>query len=467
MSSAQPPDLDVDYSSQEVTEEQLGLTHERVVAITDALDGGNIELVNELVDYLHTADIADLMEQITPDHRHLLIDATRGLLDPEYLVDLEEDVLDDVVDQLGTAEVAAAVAELDVDDAVDVIEDLDEDEQREVLRAVPDEERGQIEQALSYPVDSAGRLMQRDLIAVPAFWSIGQMIDYLRDSEDLPEDFYEIFVVDPGHKPIGSIPLNKAMRTKRPVILSEVMENEPVFIQVETDQEDVAFQFQQYDLTSAPVIDESGRLVGVIMHDDVVDVIHEEAEEDIMHLAGLSEGNIYSTVLNTSKRRFSWLLINLLTAVLASVVIAQFDAAIEEIVALAILMPIVASMGGNAGTQTMTVAVRALATRELTETNARRFVNKELLVGVANGVVFAILAGLLAGGWFQDAALGAVIAAAMVINMIVAGLGGVLVPLGFGRLGIDPAIAASVFVTTITDVIGFLAFLSLAAAFLI
>ena len=467
MSSAQPPDLDVDYSSQEVTEEQLGLTHERVVAITDALDGGNIELVNELVDYLHTADIADLMEQITPDHRHLLIDATRGLLDPEYLVDLEEDVLDDVVDQLGTAEVAAAVAELDVDDAVDVIEDLDEDEQREVLRAVPDEERGQIEQALSYPVDSAGRLMQRDLIAVPAFWSIGQMIDYLRDSEDLPEDFYEIFVVDPGHRPIGSIPLNKAMRTKRPVILSEVMENEPVFIQVETDQEDVAFQFQQYDLTSAPVIDASGRLVGVIMHDDVVDVIHEEAEEDIMHLAGLSEGNIYSTVLNTSKRRFSWLLINLLTAVLASVVIAQFDAAIEEIVALAILMPIVASMGGNAGTQTMTVAVRALATRELTETNARRFVNKELLVGVANGVVFAILAGLLAGGWFQDAALGAVIAAAMVINMIVAGLGGVLVPLGFGRLGIDPAIAASVFVTTITDVIGFLAFLSLAATFLI
>mgnify|MGYP006422022077 FL=1 len=309
--------------------------------------------------------------------------------------------------------------------------------------------------------------MQRDLIAVPAFWSIGQMIDYLRDSEDLPEDFYEIFVVDPGHRPIGSIPLNKAMRTKRPVILSEVMENEPVFIQVETDQEDVAFQFQQYDLTSAPVIDASGRLVGVIMHDDVVDVIHEEAEEDIMHLAGLSEGNIYSTVLNTSKRRFSWLLINLLTAVLASVVIAQFDAAIEEIVALAILMPIVASMGGNAGTQTMTVAVRALATRELTETNARRFVNKELLVGVANGVVFAILAGLLAGGWFQDAALGAVIAAAMVINMIVAGLGGVLVPLGFGRLGIDPAIAASVFVTTITDVIGFLAFLSLAATFLI
>ncbi|MBT3791261.1 MAG: magnesium transporter [Alphaproteobacteria bacterium] len=467
MSSVQPPDLDVDYSSQEVTEEQLGLTHERVVAITDALDDGNIELVNELVDYLHTADIADLMEQITPDHRHLLIDATRGLLDPEYLVDLEEDVLDDVVDQLGTAEVAAAVAELDIDDAVDVIEDLDEDEQREVLRAVPEEERGHIEQALSYPEDSAGRLMQRDLIAVPAFWSIGQMIDYLRDSEDLPEDFYEIFVVDPGHRPIGSIPLNKAMRTKRPVILSEVMENEPVFIQVETDQEDVAFQFQQYDLTSAPVIDASGRLVGVIMHDDVVDVIHEEAEEDIMHLAGLSEGNIYSTVLNTSKRRFSWLLINLLTAVLASVVIAQFDAAIEEIVALAILMPIVASMGGNAGTQTMTVAVRALATRELTETNARRFVNKELLVGVANGVVFAILAGLLAGGWFQDAALGAVIAAAMVINMIVAGLGGVLVPLGFGRLGIDPAIAASVFVTTITDVIGFLAFLSLAATFLI
>ncbi|MBT5918107.1 MAG: magnesium transporter [Alphaproteobacteria bacterium] len=467
MASVQPPDLDVDYTSQDVAEDLHGLTHERVQAITSALDGGNVDQVNELVNNLHTADIADLMEQITPDHRHLLIDATRGLLDPEYLVDLEEDVLDDVVDQLGMQEVAAAVAELDVDDAVDVIEDLDEDEQREVLRAVPEEERGQIEQALAYPEDSAGRMMQRDLIAVPAFWTIGQMIDHLRDSDDLPEDFYEIFVVDPGHKPIGSIPLNKAMRTKRLVVLSDVMEQEPVFIHVETDQEDVAFQFQQYDLTSAPVIDESGRLVGVIMHDDVVDVIHEEAEEDIMHLAGLSEGNIYSTVLNTSRRRFSWLLINLLTAVLASVVIAQFDAAIEEIVALAILMPIVASMGGNAGTQTMTVAVRALAIRELTTTNSRRFIRKELWVGVANGVVFAILAGVLAGGWFQNVALGLVLAAAMVINMIVAGLGGVLVPLGFGRLGIDPAIAASVFVTTITDVIGFLAFLGLAAAFLI
>jgi magnesium transporter len=467
MSSAQPPELDVDYTSQEVVEELHGLTHERVLAVTDALDNGNVELANELLDTLHTADIADLLEQIAPDHRRLLIEATRGLLDPEVLVDLEEDVLDHVVDQLGTAEVAAAVAELDIDDAVDVIEDLDADEQREVLQAVPDEERGQIELALAYPEDSAGRLMQRDLIAVPAFWTIGQMIDYLRDSDDLPDEFYEIFVVDPGHRPIGSIPLNKAMRTKRPVLLSDVMEQEPVFIQVETDQEDVAFQFQQYDLTSAPVIDASGRLVGVIMHDDVVDVISEEAEEDIMHLAGLSEGNIYSTVLNTSRRRFSWLLINLVTAVLASVVIAQFGAAIEKIVALAILMPIVASMGGNAGTQTMTVAVRALATRELTETNARRFINKELLVGVANGIIFALLAGVLAGGWFQDFALGCVIAAAMVINMIVAGLGGVLVPLGFGRLGIDPAIAASVFVTTITDVIGFLAFLGLAAYFLV
>jgi magnesium transporter len=467
MSSQPPSGQEHPETTPEVAEEHHGLTHERVQAITDALDSGDTDQVKDLVEGLHSADISDLIEQITPDHRGQLIDATRGLLDPEYLVDLEEDILDHVVDQLGTAEVAAAVAELDVDDAVDVIEDLDEDEQREVLQAVPEEERGHIEQALAYPEDSAGRLMQRDLIAVPSFWTIGQMIDYLRDSEDLPEDFYEIFVVDPGHRPIGSIPLNKAMRTKRPVLLSDVMENEPVFIQVETDQEDVAFKFQQYDLTSAPVIDDSGRLVGVIMHDDVVDVIHEEAEEDIMHLAGLSEGNIYSTVLNTSRRRFSWLLINLITAAFASAVIAQFDAAIEKIVALAILMPIVASMGGNAGTQTMTVAVRALATRELTETNARRFISKELLVGVANGIIFAVLAGVLAGAWFQDQALGGVIAAAMVINMIVAGLGGVLVPLGFGRLGIDPAIAASVFVTTITDVIGFLAFLGLAATFLI
>jgi len=446
-----------------LTEEDVGLDTDVVRTVATALNAGEVDRVQGLIETLHTADIADLFELITPAQRRLLVEATRGVLDPEVLPDLEEDVLEEVIEHLGPTDVAAAVAELDTDDAVDIIEELDEEEQREVLEAVPETERGHIEEALGYPEDSAGRLMQRDLIAVPSFWTIGQTIDHMRESDDLPDDFYEIFVVDPAHKHIATIRLNRAMRAKRETGVSEIMETEPVILRVDMDQEDVAYLFQQYDLTSAPVADDAGRLVGVIMHDDVVDVIHEEAEEDIMHLAGLSEADIYSTVLNTTKRRFSWLLLNLLTAIAASVVIAQFDAAIEKIVALAILMPIVASMGGNAGTQAMTVAVRSLAMRELTEANAARFVAKELLVGVVNGIVFAVLVGVVAGMWFSDTALGAVIAAAMVINMIVAGLGGVLVPVSFGRFGIDPAIAASVFVTTITDVVGFFAFLGLAA----
>jgi len=461
------PETATNQGDETTVEDVTGLTAELIESITDALDQENFDKVHDLISPIHSADVADIISLISPSQRSLFVDATRGILDPEVLADLEEDVLEAVIEQLGPVEAAAAVAELDTDDAVELFEELDEDDREELLQAVPEAERGQIEQALGYPEDSAGRLMQRDLISVPAFWTIGQTIDHLRESDDLPDEFYEIFIVDPAHKPIGSIPLNLAMRSKRPVVVSDIARDEPILIPVDMDQEDVAFLFQQYDMTSGPVIDEAGRLMGVIMVDDIVDVIHEEAEEDIMHLAGLSEGNIYSTVLDTTKARFSWLLVNLVTAIAASVVIAQFDAAIEKIVALAILMPIVASMGGNAGTQAMTVAVRALAMRELTETNANRFVSKELLVGVVNGIIFAVLAGVLAGLWFTDARLGGVIAAAMVINMIVAGLGGVLVPIGFGKFGIDPAIAASVFVTTITDVVGFLAFLGLAAAFLL
>jgi len=454
-------------SEETRVEDVTGLTPEMIASITAALDAGAVERVHDLIAPFHTADIADIISLISPAERRLFVDATRGTLDPEVLAELEEDVLEAVIEYLGPEEAGAAVAELDTDDAVELVEELDADDRDELLQAVPEVERVQIEAALSHPQDSAGRLMQRDLISVPAFWTVGQTIDHLRESDDLPDEFYEIFVVDPAHKPVGSIPLNLAMRSKREVLVGDIAQDEPILIPVDMDQEDVAFLFQQYDMTSGPVIDEGGRLLGVIMVDDIVDVIHEEAEEDIMHLAGLSEGDIYSTVLDTTRGRFSWLAINLATAIAASAVIAQFDAAIEKIVALAILMPIVASMGGNAGTQAMTVAVRALATRELTATNARRFVTKELLVGFVNGVVFAVLTGVLAGFWFDDVKLGGVIAAAMVINMIVAGLGGVLVPIGFGKYGIDPAIAASVFVTTITDVVGFFAFLGLAALFLL
>jgi len=461
-----PPESAIPVSEEATVEDVTGLTPDFIQTVTDALNAGNVDLVHDLIAPVHSADVADIISLISSGQRKLFIAATRGILDSEVLADLEEDVLEAVLEHLGPERAAAAVAELDTDDAVELFEDLDESDRDELLQAVPEVERGHIEQALSYPEDSAGRLMQRDLISVPAFWTIGQTIDHLRESEDLPDEFYEIFVVDPMHKPVGSIPLNLAMRTSRQTVVADIAEDEPILIPVDMDQEDAAFLFKQYDMTSGPVIDEAGRLLGVIMVDDIVDVIDEEHEEDIMHLAGLTEGDIYSTVLDTAKARFSWLLVNLLTAVAASLVIAQFDAAIEKIVALAILMPIVASMGGNAGTQAMTVAVRALATRELTKVNANRFIAKELFVGVANGIIFAVLTGILAGVWFEDIRLGYVIAAAMVINMIVAGLGGVLVPIGFGKFGIDPAIAASVFVTTITDVIGFLAFLGLAAIFL-
>jgi len=310
--------------------------------------------------------------------------------------------------------------------------------------------------------------MQRDLIAVPAYWSVGQVIDYCRETQNLPDEFYEIFVIDPRHRPIGQVALNRLMRTQRPVLMQEIMEARATTIPVDLDQEEVAFLFQQYRLASAPVIDGAGRLVGVITFDDAAAVQEEEAEEDFMRLSGVSsETDLSDTALRTTRTRARWLLVNLGTAILASMVIALFDATIEQIVALAVLMPIVASMGGNAGTQTLTVAVRALATRELTAANALRVVGKEIVVGGLNGVLFAILVGVVAAIWFSAPTLGIVIASAMVINMLVAGLAGTLIPLGLERASIDPAVAATVFLTTITDVVGFFVFLGLAALFLL
>ncbi len=454
-----PPDA----VAPQAAEELYAVTPDFVREVLDALEAGRVERVGELVGELHSADLADLIGVITRAERKLLIQIIRAQLEPEVLSALEEGVRDEVVALLDPRDLAAAVAELETDDAVYLLEALEAAEQREILEAVPEEDRAAVEVALTYPEDSAGRLMQRDLIAVPAYWNMGQTIDYMRESDDLPDEFYEIFVVDPAHRPIGTIPLNRAMRTKRPVAVSEIMVAEPKLVPVAMDQEEVAFLFRQYDLMSAPVIDDAGRLVGSITVDDVVDVIDEEAEEDILHLGGVSETDLYLPVLRTTRTRFAWLLVNLFTAILASLVIWQFEATIERMVALAILMPIVASMGGNAGTQTLTVAVRALATRELTATNAVHIIRKEALVGGANGVLFALLVGAVAALWFGDGALGLVIAAAMVINMVVAGLSGILIPLACDRAGVDPAISASVFLTTITDVVGFFAFLGLAA----
>jgi magnesium transporter len=444
-----------------------GLTTGVARATREALTAGDVTRVRRLVRPLHYSDQADLIERFNPAMRRAYIEIMRGRLDPEVLTELDESVREEVVEQLGAEETAAAVSELDTDDAVHVLEDLDQDVQQQVLDALSAEDRALVEENLGYPEDSAGRLMQRELVAIPAFWTVGETIDHMRESKDLPDDFYDIVVVDPRHQPVGTIPLNKILRTRRPVRVRHIMAGQMYTIPAATDQEEVARLFRQQDLVSAPVIDESGRLVGIITVDDVVDVIDEEAEEDLMRLAGVGETDVYHAMLDTARSRFSWLAVNLVTAIMASIVIGLFEGTIKEIVALAILMPIVASMGGNAGTQTLTVAVRALAMRELSRQNAWRFVFKEFFVGGINGILFAVLAGFCAGFWFQSIAIGGVIAAAMVVNLVVAGLSGTLIPLGLERMGVDPAIASSVFLTTVTDVIGFLAFLGLATLFLL
>jgi magnesium transporter len=447
-------------------ESVMGLDREVVREVAHALDDGETARCRELLAPLHAADIADLLELLSTAQREKLIALLGPDLKPETLTELGETVRDQVVEMLGHGQLAAAVSELDTDDAVYLLQDLDDAEREKVLTGVPAEDRQALNEALGYPEDSAGRLMQQDLVAVAEFWTVGQTIDHLRETDDLPDDFYEIIVVDPAHKPVGTIALNRAMRAKREVVVSDIMDKEPIILPVDMDQEEVAYLFQQYRLVSAPVTDASGRLIGVIMSDDVVDVVQEEAEEDILYLSGVKEGDIHESIMQTTKTRFTWLFVNLGTAVLASTVIAQFGGAIERLVALATLMPIVASMGGNAATQTVAVAVRAIATRELTPANALRVVNKETLVAIANGIALAIIMGAAAGLWFQSALLGGVLGTAMVINMFAAGLAGILIPLALQKLKIDPAIASTVFVTTVTDVVGFLSFLGLASLIL-
>ena len=461
------PETENAVEAPAAAEDAFALSPTFVREVVKALGAGAVEPVTELTETLHSADLADLITVIRPAERALLLRIVRATLDPEVISYLDEEIRDEVIGLLDPREIAAAVQELDTNDALYLLEDLDEAERREILDAVPEEERTQLEAGLAYPEDSAGRLMQRELIAVPEYWTVGDTIDYLRETEDLPHEFYEIFVVDPSFRPIGSIALNRAMRTKRPVQVHEIMDPEPRLVPATMDQEEVAYLFRQYGLSSAPVVDDGGRLLGMVTFDDVVEVIDEEAEEDLMRLGGVGESDIHLSLLRTTRRRFAWLAVNLVTAILASLVIALFDAAIERLVALAVLMPIVASMGGNAGTQTLTVAARALATRDLTATNAFRMVRKEATVGLLNGIFFALIIGLIAGLWFQNPMLGGVIATAMVVNLVVAGLAGMLVPLACVRLGVDPAISASVFITTITDVVGFFAFLGLAALVLL
>ena len=432
--------------------------------VVRALAEGRAGRVRDLIQPLHYADVADLLERLSPDERTELLDVIADDFDADVLAELDETVRDEIIDHMDPADLAAAVADMESDDAFHIIEDLDTEDQQKVLEAIPGAERALIEEGLAYPDDSAGRLMQRELVSVPGHWTVGRTIDFMRaGGEGLPEVFYDIFVVDPLHRPVGSFPLSRLLRTKRPTPVADIMETEMKLIPVATDQEDVAFLFRQRDLVSAPVVDEGGRLVGAITVDDVLDVIVEEHEEDIMLMGGVPVDDLYSAAVETTRSRFSWLLVNLATAILASATIGLFEATIEQMVALAVLMPIVASMGGNAGTQTMTVAVRALATKELTSTNALRVIGKELIVGGFNGILFAAITGVVAWAWFSNPTLAVVIAMAMIVNMVVAGLAGTTIPIVLERAGKDPAIASGVFLTTMTDVIGFFTFLGLAA----
>ncbi|MCH7807162.1 MAG: magnesium transporter [Proteobacteria bacterium] len=434
----------------------------------NCIECGDQKRLLELSRELHAADLGALFELLNKEDRVDLAEAIKAELDPEVLTELEGEAFDDVIGVLEPEELAEALGELDTDDAVQVLEEIeDEDEQREVLSRVAAEERVAIEESLRYPEDSAGRLMQRDLVAVPPNWTVGQTIDFMRREKDLPDEFYEIFVVNPKHQPIGTIPLSRMMQTRRPVRVSEIMTGEQTLIPVDEDQEETAYRFRQYDLISAAVVDAAGRLVGVVTVDDIVDVIDEEAEEDILALAGVKEGDVNVSVMDITKTRFKWLLINLGTAIAASGVIILFEASIEKLVALAVLMPIVASMGGNAGAQTMTIAVRAIAMHELTSANVVRVLTKEILGSLINGSLLAVIIGVLAALWFDNNQLGMVIGVAMIINIVIAAFSGIFIPMALDRFRIDPAVASTVVVTTITDVVGFFVFLGLAAVVLL
>lgn len=438
--------------------------------IAEALDEGDAERARDLVEPLDDADVADILERLDDDGRRALVGVLRDDFSPDILAELDETVRDEVIEELGVADTAAAVAEMDLDDAVQVVEELEPEDQRELLDAIPRSDRVLIEEALAYPEDSAGRMMQREVMTVPETWTVGEAIDFMREAADnehlaetLPEVFYDVYVVDPARRLLGTISLARLMRSRRPVPVTDIMNPKVELIPATMDQEEVAFRFRQRDWVSAPVVDDGGRLVGAITIDDVVDVIHEEHEEDIMRLGGVAEDDLYEAAVDTTRSRFTWLLVNLGTAILASAVIGLFQATIEQMVALAVLMPIVASMGGNAGTQTLTVAVRALATKELTPTNALRVIGKEAMVGAINGVIFAAIIGIIAWLWFDDPPLGFVIGLAMIINMVVAGLAGAAIPVLLERLKIDPAAGSGVLLTTLTDVAGFFAFLGLGA----
>ncbi|MGC1695760.1 MAG: magnesium transporter [Pseudolabrys sp.] len=436
---------------------------EFVAQVAQAVDASDTAALRALAGDLHESDQGALLEALEPDKRPRLVELLGIHFDFSALTEVDDAVREEILEEMPPRQVAEGVRELESDDAVAILEDLPKEEQAEILEQLPPPERVALARSLDYPEDSAGRRMQMEFIAVPPAWNVGQAIDYMRETVELPEHFYELYVADEAQRFVGAVSLDRLLRSKRPVPISDLMDVERRRVHADEDQEEVARLFQRYDLVAAPVVDADDRLVGVITFDDVADVIEEEAEEDIKALGGVTrDEELSDSVWTIARGRFNWLLVNLATAFLASSVLGLFEGQLQKMVALAVLAPIVASQGGNATTQTMTVAVRALATQDLSDANAKRVIMRELLVGLLNGVAFAVITGIAAYIWFRVPALGVVIGLAMVCNLVAAALGGILIPLALHRLRVDPAVASSPFVTTVTDVVGFFSFLSIA-----
>ncbi len=460
MSDTELPVMDMETDSQLDRDDRL--KPEFVRAVLDAVEAGDTEGARALVEPLHPADIADLFELTPHEDRAALAHAVTDLLDGDVFAEMNDYVREDLIDALEPHEVADLTSELDTDDAVAIIEDMEPDEQREVLRAMDADDRAAIEEALSYAEESAGRLMQRELIAVPEHWTVGDAIDYLRGHEELTTDFWEIFVVDPAHKPVGTCQLSWMLRTPRGIAIADVMKREQTLIPTDMDQEEVALRFQKYALISAAVVDHGGRLVGMITVDDIVHIIQQEAGEDALRLSGAGDGDINEPISLTVRTRLTWLVVNLGTAIIAASVVGLFQGEIARFALLAVLMPVVSGMGGNAGTQTLAVVVRALATNQLTDSNTVRMIGREFRIAAANGVSLGVLIGLGTFLIFHNRDLSIVIAMAMVINNLIAGLSGVIVPVALDKARVDPAVSSAVFVTMMTDTMGFFSFLGLA-----
>ena len=444
----------------------LDFNKEFISTFSEKIESGDIQFINQTLKDLHEADVANLIENLNPDTRVKLIELESFNIDPEIFIELNESIQGEVLKLLSIESIIKIIKRLESDDAIKILENIEKETKEKILEKLPPKDKFLLEEGLSYPEDSAARIMQREFTAVPSNWSVGQTIDYLRETKDLPKEFLEIFIVNNDFKPIGTVPSSRVLRTPRELKMNSIMSEMPVLISANMDQEEVGHTFENYNLVSAGVVNKDNKLVGMITADDVVTVVQEEAEEDVLRLAGVGDEEITDSVMIKTKRRFNWLLLNLFTALLATWVISFFGASIEQMVALAFLMPIVASMGGNAGMQTLAVTIRAIATKELSKSNFNRVVGKEFLIGILNGVIFAIITAVIVQFWFKEINLSILIGISMILNMIVAGLFGILVPVSLKKLNIDPALASSVFVTTITDVIGFVSFLGVGAYFL-